>query len=82
VIHSWSVPAFGMKIDACPGRVHQTSLYITEPGTYYGQCSELCGQNHGFMPIVVSAVSPENFVRWTFSSVQPIEYDMPELESL
>ena len=56
VIHSWSVPAFGVKIDACPGRVHQTSLYISEPGTYYGQCSELCGQNHGFMPIVVFAV--------------------------
>jgi len=75
VIHSWSVPAFGVKIDACPGRVHQTSLYISEPGTYYGQCSELCGQNHGFMPIVVSAVSVQDFFCFVYSnnSVNPEE---------
>jgi len=53
VLHSWAVPALGIKLDACPGRLNQTSLYIKRPGTYYGQCSEICGVNHGFMPIAV-----------------------------
>jgi cytochrome c oxidase subunit 2 len=53
VLHAWAVPAFGIKLDACPGRLNQTSLYIKRPGTFYGQCSELCGVNHGFMPIAV-----------------------------
>jgi cytochrome c oxidase subunit 2 len=53
VIHSWAVPALGVKIDGCPGRLNQTSLYIKRPGTFYGQCSEICGVNHGFMPIAV-----------------------------
>mgnify|MGYP003887157721 CR=1 FL=1 len=53
VLHCWAVPALGMKIDACPGRLNQTSLYIKRPGTFYGQCSEICGINHGFMPIAV-----------------------------
>ena len=82
VIHSWSVPAFGVKIDACPGRVHQTSLYISEPGTYYGQCSELCGQNHGFMPIVVSAVSVQDFFCFVYSnnSVNPEELKFQKVD--
>ena len=53
VLHSWAVPALGIKLDACPGRLNQTSLYIKRPGTYFGQCSEICGVNHGFMPIAV-----------------------------
>jgi cytochrome c oxidase subunit 2 len=53
VIHSWAVPALGIKLDGCPGRLNQTSLYIKRPGTFYGQCSEICGVNHGFMPIAV-----------------------------
>ena len=53
VLHSWAVPAFGVKIDACPGRLNQVARYISRPGVYYGQCSEICGVNHGFMPIVV-----------------------------
>lgn len=53
VLHSWTVPALGVKLDACPGRLNQTSLYIKRPGTFYGQCSEICGVNHGFMPIAV-----------------------------
>jgi cytochrome c oxidase subunit 2 len=53
VLHSWAVPAFGVKIDACPGRLNQVARYVTRPGVYYGQCSEICGVNHGFMPIVV-----------------------------
>lgn len=53
VLHSWAVPALGVKLDGCPGRLNQTSLYIKRPGTFYGQCSEICGVNHGFMPIAV-----------------------------
>ena len=65
VIHSWAVPAFGVKTDAIPGRVNETWLRIDEPGMYYGQCSELCGDMHGFMPIMVRAVSKEEFDAWT-----------------
>jgi len=64
VLHSWAVPAFGLKMDAVPGRLNQVSLYINRPGVYYGQCSELCGVNHSFMPIVVNAVSVEEYVTW------------------
>jgi len=64
VLHSWAVPSFGIKIDACPGRLSQGSLFIKREGVYYGQCSEICGVNHGFMPIVVKAVFPTNFVKW------------------
>jgi cytochrome c oxidase subunit 2 len=56
VLHSWAVPALGIKLDACPGRLNQTALFIKRPGTFYGQCSELCGVNHGFMPINVTAL--------------------------
>lgn len=56
VLHCWAVPALGVKVDACPGRLNQTSLYIKRPGTFYGQCSEICGINHGFMPIAVVGV--------------------------
>ena len=56
VLHSWAVPALGVKLDACPGRLNQTSMYIKRPAVFYGQCSEICGINHGFMPIVVNAV--------------------------
>jgi len=55
------VPSFGIKVDACPGRLSQASLFIKRDGTYYGQCSEICGVNHGFMPIVVKSVSTETF---------------------
>lgn len=64
VLHSWAVPSFGIKIDACPGRLSQGYLFIKREGVYYGQCSEICGVNHGFMPIVVKAVSPSVFVKW------------------
>lgn len=62
VIHSFAVPSLGLKIDALPGRLNQTSTYIQREGVFYGQCSELCGVWHGFMPIVVEAVSPENYL--------------------
>jgi len=58
VLHSWAVPSFGIKVDACPGRLSQASLFIKREGIFYGQCSEICGVNHGFMPIVVRAVEP------------------------
>lgn len=64
VIHDWAVPQFGIKIDAVPGRVNQIWFEINEPGTYYGQCSELCGTNHGYMPIQIKAVSKEEFAAW------------------
>jgi cytochrome c oxidase subunit 2 len=62
VLHSWAIPSFGLKVDACPGRLNQTSLFIKREGTYYGQCSEICGVNHGFMPIVVKAVDLDSYV--------------------
>ena len=64
VLHSWAVPSFGIKIDACPGRLSQGSLFILREGTYYGQCSEICGANHGFMPICVNVKDSEQFVNW------------------
>ena len=64
VIHSWAVPAFGVKLDAVPGRINETWFRVEEEGMYYGQCSELCGVNHGFMPIAVEAVSKETFAEW------------------
>ena len=64
VLHSWAVPSFGIKVDACPGRLNQVSLFITRPGVYYGQCSEICGVNHGFMPIAVEAMHREDYAEW------------------
>ena len=64
VIHSWAVPAFGVKTDAVPGRLNETWIRIEREGVYYGQCSELCGTLHGFMPITVEAVSKDAFAAW------------------
>jgi cytochrome c oxidase subunit 2 len=64
------MPAFGVKMDACPGRLNQTSIYVKREGTYFGQCSELCGINHGFMPIVVEAVSLDNYVDWISAKLE------------
>jgi cytochrome c oxidase subunit 2 len=64
VLHSWAVPAFGTKVDACPGRLNQVGIFINREGTYYGQCSEICGVNHGFMPIVIEGRSHDNFTTW------------------
>ena len=62
LLHCWSVPSFGIKVDACPGTLSQASLFIKREGVYYGQCSEICGVNHGFMPIVVRGVSVLNLL--------------------
>jgi cytochrome c oxidase subunit 2 len=64
VLHCWAMPAFGVKIDAVPGRLNQTSMFIKREGIFYGQCSELCGVNHGFMPICVKAVPVDLFNFW------------------
>lgn len=64
VLHSWAVPSLGVKTDAVPGRLNQTPIFIKREGVFYGQCSELCGANHAFMPIVVEAVSLENYISW------------------
>ena len=64
VLHSWAVPSLGVKIDACPGRLNCIYVYIKRPGIFHGQCSELCGIKHGFMPIVVHAVTRDKYHRW------------------
>nr|YP_009338598.1 cytochrome c oxidase subunit II [Chloronia mirifica]ANT70535.1 cytochrome c oxidase subunit II [Chloronia mirifica] len=64
VLHSWAIPALGVKIDGTPGRLNQTSFFINRPGLFYGQCSEICGANHSFMPIVIESVSPKTFINW------------------
>lgn len=64
VLHSWAIPSFGLKVDACPGRLNQTTLFVKRMGTFYGQCSELCGTNHGFMPICVEIVSLSDYTNW------------------
>ena len=64
VIHSWAIPAFWIKLDAIPGRLNETSFTIEKEGVYFGQCSELCGARHGFMPITVVAVKPAVFAAW------------------
>nr|YP_009502495.1 cytochrome c oxidase subunit II [Neptis alwina]AWV82897.1 cytochrome c oxidase subunit II [Neptis alwina] len=64
VIHSWTIPALSVKVDANPGRLNQTSFFINRPGIFFGQCSEICGANHSFMPIVIESISIKNFINW------------------
>ena len=64
VLHSWALPAFGVKRDAVPGRINETWFKAEKVGTYYGQCSELCGIKHAFMPITVRVVSEEEYNDW------------------
>ena len=61
VLHSWTILFFGIKIDACPGRFNQGNLYIKRIGLFFGQCSEICGVNHGFMPIVILSLPSNQF---------------------
>jgi len=70
VLHSWALPSLGVKIDACPGRLNQANIFIKREGLYYGQCSEICGVNHGFMPIVVQAVNLEDYISWVSNEIQ------------
>jgi heme/copper-type cytochrome/quinol oxidase subunit 2 len=70
VIHAWAVPSLGVKCDAYPGRLNQINTFIKREGVFHGQCSELCGVNHGFMPIVVEAVSLTDYVSWVSSKME------------
>nr|YP_002791136.1 cytochrome c oxidase subunit II [Batrachuperus yenyuanensis]ABC56076.1 cytochrome c oxidase subunit 2 [Batrachuperus yenyuanensis] len=65
VLHSWAVPSMGIKTDAIPGRLNQTTFIASRPGVYYGQCSEICGANHSFMPIVIEATPLNYFQNWS-----------------
>ena len=67
VIHAWAIPAFWTQMDAVPGRINEASFTIEKPGVYYGQCNQICGARHGYMPIAVEAVSKEKFAEWVAS---------------
>nr|UGB90507.1 cytochrome c oxidase subunit II [Leptomantella tonkinae] len=64
VIHSWTIPSMGVKADATPGRLNQATFWFSRPGVFYGQCSEICGANHSFMPIVIESTSTKDFLSW------------------
>lgn len=65
VIHAWTVPALGVKVDAVPGRLNQLGFTVSRPGVFYGQCSEICGANHSFIPIAIEVVDTKSFINWT-----------------
>lgn len=67
VIHSWTIPALGVKVDGTPGRLNQTNFIINRPGLFFGQCSEICGANHSFIPIVIERVPTNFFIKWISS---------------
>nr|APX40956.1 cytochrome c oxidase subunit 2 [Cryptocephalus ramburii] len=69
VIHSWTIPSLGVKIDATPGRLNQVSFMVNRPGLFYGQCSEICGANHSFMPIVIESTTPNYFIKWIAKNI-------------
>nr|ARH54392.1 cytochrome c oxidase subunit 2 [Harmonia quadripunctata] len=64
VIHSWTIPSTGVKVDASPGRLNQISFNLNRTGIFFGQCSEICGANHSFMPISIESISPKMFIKW------------------
>nr|YP_011010487.1 cytochrome c oxidase subunit 2 [Ventidius hungerfordi]WPW47115.1 cytochrome c oxidase subunit 2 [Ventidius hungerfordi] len=68
VLHSWTIPSLGVKIDAIPGRLNQGFFYMNRPGIMYGQCSEICGANHSFMPITIESVTTKKFMEWLKNS--------------
>nr|ATJ03541.1 cytochrome oxidase subunit II [Ischnopsyllus octactenus] len=68
VLHSWTVPSLGIKVDATPGRLNQSNFLMNRPGLFFGQCSEICGANHSFMPIVIESVNLDSFIKWIHSN--------------
>ena len=70
VLHSWTIPSFGVKVDACPGRLNQLNLYIKRTGLFFGQCSEICGVNHGFMPISLLGVNSFQYNSFILNRVE------------
>merc|ERR1712023_144530 len=86
VLHAWALPSFGVKRDAVPGRINETWFKAEKVGTYYGQCSELCGIKHAFMPIAVKVVSEAEYEEWLYDAKlkfakEEIEYDKFKLAS-
>ena len=79
VLHAWAIPAFGVKRDAVPGRINETWFKADKEGVYYGQCSELCGIKHAFMPITVKVVSDEEYKEWL--SEARVKFAKEEIES-
>ena len=77
VLHAWALPAFGVKRDAVPGRINETWFKAEKEGTYYGQCSELCGIKHAFMPITVKVVSEEDYQEWLSEALSLIHISEP-----
>jgi heme/copper-type cytochrome/quinol oxidase subunit 2 len=69
VLHSWAVPSLGVKVDACIGRLNETSVFILREGVFFGQCSEICGVGHANMPIVVEAVGLSDYISWLSDKV-------------
>nr|AOY39710.1 cytochrome c oxidase subunit 2 [Scolytinae sp. BMNH 1043001] len=67
VIHSWTIPSLSVKLDGTPGRLNQSNFNINRTGLFFGQCSEICGANHSFMPITIESISPNNFLKWLSS---------------
>jgi cytochrome c oxidase subunit 2 len=82
VIHAFTVPSFGIKIDAIPGRINETWFKATREGVYYGQCSELCGKDHAFMPIAVRVVSEQAFAAWIEDAKKKFAARDPEAQTL
>lgn len=64
VLHSWTIPSLGIKVDATPGRLNQINFFINRPGLFFGQCSEICGANHRFIPIVIERIPTKYFIKW------------------
>ena len=73
VLHSWAVPALGLKTDACPGRLNNIETFINRKGIFYGQCSEICGTNHAFMPIVIRSAPLAIFEQKIYSLLSPLK---------
>jgi cytochrome c oxidase subunit 2 len=69
VLHSWAIPSLGIKLDACPGRLNQTSLFLLRDGVFFGQCSEICGVGHANMPVVVESVTLEKYISWLVEKI-------------
>nr|YP_002836169.1 cytochrome c oxidase subunit II [Geisha distinctissima]ACI28653.1 cytochrome c oxidase subunit II [Geisha distinctissima] len=69
VIHSWTIPSLGVKVDGAPGRLNQSNFMVNRPGLFFGQCSEICGANHSFMPIVIESTNTNSFIKWVSKSL-------------
>jgi cytochrome c oxidase subunit 2 len=78
VIHSFAIPSLWFKQDAVPGRLNEKLMTIEEPGVYYGQCTELCGTRHAYMPIAIEALPPEEFAAWVRENGGSMPGDVPE----